>query len=171
MERVLQKPKPMSCNNDWKIIQNLNSDVAKRFIDSIQEEQNKRQTEEWLKKIANENKNVIVLLKCGEEVAIACGVLSDIATTLGDSVVNITQKIQELSISFEIEVKPNMEEAIEKLREFHFNKIKDLKSDDVIIKQKYSQPPYRERLHPKDVVAFHRCRIRNRPNSGHGFKK
>ena len=31
--------------------------------------------------------------------------------------------------------------------------------------------PYRERLHPKDVVVFHICRIRNRPNSGHGFKK
>ena len=45
----------------------------------------------------------------------------------------------------------------------------DLKSDDIIIKQKYSQPPYRERMHPKDVVVFHRCRIRNRPNSGHGF--
>ena len=46
----------------------------------------------------------------------------------------------------------------------------DLKSDDIIIKQKYSQPPYRERMHPKDVVVFSRCRIRNRPNSGHSFK-
>ena len=38
-------------------------------------------------------------------------------------------------------------------------------------KRKYSQPIYRERMHPKNVVVFRRCRIRNRPNSGHGFKK
>lgn len=168
MERVLQKPKPMSCNNDWKIIQNLNSDVARSFISALQEDQ--RQTEEWLNKIANENKNSVIILKCGEEVAVAYGELSAISEELGDSVDNVTQQFQELYTSFEIEVKPNMAEAIEKLREFHFKSIKDLKTDDIIIKQKYSQPIYRERLHPKDVVVFRKCRIRNRPNSRHGFK-
>ena len=38
-------------------------------------------------------------------------------------------------------------------------------------KRKYSQPIYRERMHPENVVFFRRCRIRDRPNSGHGFKK
>lgn len=46
-----------------------------------------------------------------------------------------------------------------------------LNPDDIIIKQKYSQQPYVEKLHPKKVVTFRRCIIRNRPNSGHGFKK
>lgn len=36
-------------------------------------------------------------------------------------------------------------------------------------KVRYSQP-YRERLHPTKVIAPRRCRIRNRPNSGHSFK-
>lgn len=38
--------------------------------------------------------------------------------------------------------------------------------EDVV---KYSQP-YRERLHPTRVITPRRCRIRNRPNSGHSFK-
>ena len=46
-----------------------------------------------------------------------------------------------------------------------------IKPDDIIIKQKYSQPPYVEKLHSKKVVTFRRCRIRNSPNSGHSFKK
>ena len=64
-----------------------------------------------------------------------------------------------------------MAEAIEKLREFHIKRIEYLKPDYILVKQKYSQPPYLERLHPKDVVVFRKCRIRNRPNSGHGFKR
>lgn len=36
-------------------------------------------------------------------------------------------------------------------------------------KIRYSQP-YRERLHPTKVITPRRCRIRNRPNSGHSFK-
>lgn len=34
-----------------------------------------------------------------------------------------------------------------------------------------SKTIYRERLHPKNVVVTrNKCRIRNRPNSGHKFK-
>ena len=169
MARLLQKLKPMSCDNDWKIIQNLNS--AKGFISELQKEQDQRQTDEWLNKIANENKKVIVLLKCGEEAAIVCGILSEIITTLGDAVEEVTQPIQGSFTSFEIEVKQNDKESFEKFREFHFKKIDGLKPDDIIIKQKYSQPPYVEKLHPKNIITFRRCRIRNRPNSGHRFKK
>ena len=62
--------------------------------------------------------------------------------------------------------------VLQEFKEFPIIKIsEDLKSDDILIKQKYSQPLYRERLHPKDVVVFrNKCRIRNRPNSGHKFK-
>ena len=165
MERVLQKPKPMSCDNDWKIIQNLNS--AKGFISELQKEQDQSQTDEWLNKIANENKNSVIILKCDDEIDIAYGS----ATALGESVDKVTQQIQELSTSFEIEVKPNMAEAIEKLRELHIKRIEYLNPDDILVKQKYSQPPYVEKLHSKKVVTYRRCRIRNRPNSGHGFKK
>ena len=45
-----------------------------------------------------------------------------------------------------------------------------LKPDDIIIKQKYSKLPYAGKLHSKKVVTYRRCRIRNRPNSGHRFK-
>lgn len=170
MERVLRKFKPMMNNHDddLKLIQALNPEAARSFIGDMQKEQDQRKTEDWINNIANENKKVIVLLKCGDEVAIACGILSDITTSLGESVTNITQEIQELSTSFEIEVKPNMAESIEKLKEI--NIIEDFKPQK-IEKLKYSQPPYRERLHSKNVVVFRRCRIRNRPNSGHGFKK
>ena len=57
-------------------------------------------------------------------------------------------------------------------KEFPIIKIsEDFKPDDILIKQKYIQPLYRERLHSKDVVVFrNKFRIRNRPNSGHKFK-
>ena len=29
---------------------------------------------------------------------------------------------------------------------------------------------YIEKLHPKKIIIKHKCRIRNRPNSGHRFK-
>jgi hypothetical protein len=46
------------------------------------------------------------------------------------------------------------------------------RSEDYVLpedKVRYSQP-YRERLHPTKVITPRRCRIRNRPNSGHSFK-
>ena len=161
----------MSCDNDWKIIQALNSDAVKRFIGELQKEQDQRQTDEWLNKIANENKKVAIILKCGDEIDIAYGSISEIATALGESAEKVTKHIQELSVSFEIEVKQNDKESFEKFRGFHFKKIDGLKPDDITINQKYSQPPYVEKLHSKKVVTFRRCRIRNRPNSGHRFKK
>ena len=90
---------------------------------------------------------------------------------IGDMQKEQDQQIQELSMSFEMEIKPCMEEQLQELREFHIKVIKDVKPDDILIKRKYSQPIYRERMHPKNVVVFRKCRIRNRPNSGHGFKK
>ena len=90
---------------------------------------------------------------------------------IGDMQKEQDQQIQKLSMSFEMEIQPCMEEQLQELREFHIKVIKDFKPDDILIKLKYSQPPYRERLHSKDVVFFRICRIRNRQNSGHGFKK
>lgn len=46
------------------------------------------------------------------------------------------------------------------------------RSEDYVLpedKVRYSQP-YFERLHPTKVITSRRCRIRNRPNSGHSFK-
>ena len=34
----------------------------------------------------------------------------------------------------------------------------------------YMQPHYINRFHPRKVIKQYQCRIRNRPNSGHGFK-
>ena len=34
----------------------------------------------------------------------------------------------------------------------------------------YVQPHYINRFHPRKVIKQYQCRIRNRPNSGHGFK-
>lgn len=45
------------------------------------------------------------------------------------------------------------------------NKIKEYD-----IKERYPIPFYRERLNPKRLILRRKCRIRNRPNSGHGFK-
>lgn len=115
--------------------------------------------------MVDENEKSIIIFKCGDGISVVSGLLCDISSPTEEYVENIPQ---ELSTSFEIEVKPNMAEAIEKL--FEVKRIEDLKTDDIIIKQKYSQPPYRERLHSKNVDVFSRCRIRNRPNYGHGFK-
>ena len=38
------------------------------------------------------------------------------------------------------------------------------------IKEKYPIPLYYERLHPKKIILRKKYNIRNRPNSGHGFK-
>ena len=38
------------------------------------------------------------------------------------------------------------------------------------IKEKYPIPFYYERLHPKKIILRKKYNIRNRPNSGHGFK-
>ena len=63
-------------------------------------------------------------------------------------------------------------QEVKEFKEFPIIRIsEDFKQDDILIKHKYSQPLYRERLHPKNVVVTRsKCRIRNRPNSGHKFK-
>ena len=38
------------------------------------------------------------------------------------------------------------------------------------IKEKYPIPFYYERLYPKKIILRKKYNIRNRPNSGHGFK-
>ena len=44
------------------------------------------------------------------------------------------------------------------------------KVNEYNIKEKYHIPFYYERLHPKKIILRKKYNIRNRPNSGHGFK-
>ena len=43
--------------------------------------------------------------------------------------------------------------------------------EEIFQKHKYRQPVYHKILHSKNVIIQHRSKIRNRPNSCHGFKK
>ena len=60
---------------------------------------------------------------------------------------------------------PSIADSYSDQEEYIKNKIKEYD-----IKEKYQIPFYRERLNPKRLILRRKCRIRNRPNSGHGFK-
>lgn len=60
---------------------------------------------------------------------------------------------------------------IEDVNEDFFEKLKDpYEENHRRYRKPYVQPHYINRLHPCTVIAQRKCRIRNRPNSGHGFK-
>lgn len=59
---------------------------------------------------------------------------------------------------------------IEDINEDFFEKLKDpYEENHRRYRKPYVQPHYINRLHPCHVIAQRKCRIRNRPNSGHGF--
>jgi len=175
----------MSCNNDLKsdiidkffqgLCETYNCDNIEDAIHKQQEEFNKKATEFFsdLDYMEHYGRPTLYIITDGSNIVSANVSKIELEPEIEEPTISelLLDIGKELSMSFEMEIQPCMEEQLQELREFHIKVIKDVKPDGILVKRKYSQPPYRERMHPKNVVVFRRCRIRNRPNSGHGFKK